>query len=186
MALVVIIVTIILQFQSKGCLGCLYYERMGLLQLKSYLNSLLSPKEESILKSWRHDDLKTDCCHWERVKCSDSIGGHIVHLSLNQIMPSTEDWVAPRPLNLSLLHSFPQLKSLDFSWNWFNHLFDPIHGTKPPLYLSIYVQFYLNIFTVSGYKSLQRLEKLRTLDFLGNHFNTSVLPFWVQQGRWGL
>ncbi|KAL1202003.1 Receptor-like protein 1 [Cardamine amara subsp. amara] len=155
MALVVIIVIVTLQFQTKGCVGCLENERVGLLELKSYLNSLLSPKEESILKSWIHGDLKSDCCHWERVNCSDSIGGHIVDLSLNQIMPGTEDWVAPRPLNLSLLHSFPQLKSLDFSWNWFNHLFDPIHG----------------------YKSLQRLEKLRTLDFLGNRFNISVLPF---------
>ncbi|CAL9214020.1 unnamed protein product [Arabidopsis halleri] len=148
MALLFITITMNFQLQTKGCVGCVETERMGLLQLKSYLNSLLIPKGEIFLKSWSHDDRSGDCCHWERVKCSDaSLGGNIVHLSLNLLQIQS--------LNLSLLHSFPQLETLDFSSNWCNHLFDPIHG----------------------YKSLERLEKLRTLDFSGNRFNNSALPF---------
>ncbi|KFK43035.1 hypothetical protein AALP_AA1G070300 [Arabis alpina] len=50
---------------------------------------------------------------------------------------------------------FPQLQSLDFSFNGLSHLFDPIHG----------------------YKGFQRLKKLRTLDLSGNNLNNSVLPF---------
>ncbi|KAL1202027.1 Receptor-like protein 1 [Cardamine amara subsp. amara] len=149
MTLVFITITMILQFQMKGCVGCLETERMGLLQLKSYLNSLLpSPDEESILKSWSHNDPSSDCCHWERVNCStDALGGQIIHLSLNQLKIQS--------LNLSLLHIFPQLETLNFSSNGCNQLFDPIHG----------------------YKSFQRLEKLRILDFSGNRLNDSVLPF---------
>uniref|UniRef100_A0A1J3J8E8 Uncharacterized protein n=1 Tax=Noccaea caerulescens TaxID=107243 RepID=A0A1J3J8E8_NOCCA len=48
MALVLIIVTMILQFQMKGCVGCVETERMGLLQLKSYLSLLRSPEDESV------------------------------------------------------------------------------------------------------------------------------------------
>ncbi|KFK23837.1 hypothetical protein AALP_AAs50029U000400 [Arabis alpina] len=157
MALVFIAISIILQFQINGCVGCLETERIGLLQLKSYLNSLIpSPHEGSVLETWSDDDPESHCCLWERVKCSDAIGGHVVDLSLNEVIPyDVLLGDATVSLNLSLLHSFPQLKTLDFSWNRFNHLFDPIHG----------------------YKSFQRLEKLRTLDFDGNNLNNGVLPF---------
>ncbi|CAA7013831.1 unnamed protein product [Microthlaspi erraticum] len=129
MALLLIIATMILQFQMKGCVGCVESERMGLLQLKSYLSSLPGFGEGSILNSWSDDDPKSDCCNWGGVKCSDAIGGHIVDLSLNYL---TYSWSFDQAwgLNLSLLHSFPQLKTFDFSDNWFTHLFDPIHALK--------------------------------------------------------
>ncbi|EFH68644.1 predicted protein [Arabidopsis lyrata subsp. lyrata] len=115
------------QLQTKGCVET---ERMGLLQLMSYLNSLLIPKGEIFLKSWSHDDRSSDCCHWERVKCSDaSLGANIVHLSLNLLQIQS--------LNLSLLHSFPQLDTLDLSSNWCDHLFDPIHGLVFPSSLQV-------------------------------------------------
>ncbi|KFK22696.1 hypothetical protein AALP_AAs73849U000100, partial [Arabis alpina] len=155
MALVFIAITMMLQLQIKGCVGCLETERIGLLQLKSYLNSLIpSPHEGSVLETWSDDDPESHCCLWERVKCSDAIGGHIVDLSLFGILPF-EDLDVPPSLNLSLLHSFPQLKTLDFSDNGISHLFDPIHG----------------------YKSFQRLENLRTLDLSYNYLNNSALPF---------
>ncbi|KFK23834.1 hypothetical protein AALP_AAs50029U000100 [Arabis alpina] len=98
----------------------------------------------------------SDCCLWERVKCSDAIGGHVVDLSLNEVIPyDVLLGDATVSLNLSLLHSFPQLKTLDFSWNGFNHFFDHING----------------------YKSFQRLENLRTLILSYNRLNNSVLPF---------
>ncbi|CAN8272651.1 unnamed protein product [Cochlearia groenlandica] len=141
----------------KGCVGCVESERVGLLQLKSYLNSLIpNSQEANILKSWTlGDDIKSDCCLWESVNCShEAIGGHVVRLELRSVMPYS-DKDPPRSLNLSLLHSLPQLEDFGFSWNWFTHLFDPIYG----------------------YTSLGRLEKLRTLDLSGNHFNNSVLHF---------
>ncbi|CAA7024366.1 unnamed protein product [Microthlaspi erraticum] len=153
MALVFITVMMILQFQMKGCVGCVETERMGLLQLKSYLNSFSSYKDENILKSWIDDDPTSDCCNWESIKCSDAIGGHIVDLSLSLLTSLSLDQTCG--LNLSLLHTFPQLKTLDLSLNDFSHLFDPIHG----------------------YKSFQRLQNLEFLDLSYNKFNYSLNNF---------
>ncbi|CAG7867449.1 unnamed protein product [Brassica rapa] len=155
MALVLfMIVTLMLQLQMKGCVGCLETERMGLLQLKSYLKNGFKVEEEGMMKSWSHDDPSSDCCHWERVNCSDATGGHVVHLSLDILTPANDEF-KNQSLNLSLLHSFPRLQSLDFSFSHFSDLFDPING----------------------HKSFQRLEKLRTLDFYGNNLNNTVFTF---------
>uniref|UniRef100_A0A0D3DYL5 Leucine-rich repeat-containing N-terminal plant-type domain-containing protein n=1 Tax=Brassica oleracea var. oleracea TaxID=109376 RepID=A0A0D3DYL5_BRAOL len=129
MALVLfMIVTLMLQLQMKGCVGCLETERTGLLQLKSYLKNGFEVEEESMMKSWSHDDPSSDCCHWERVKCSDATGGHVVHLSLKDLILASYA-LENQSLNLSLLHSFPRLQSLDLSFNKFSDLFDPINGT---------------------------------------------------------
>lgn len=132
-ALVFITITMMLQFQIKGCVSCVKTERIGLLQLKSYLKNLLDAEEEeeeeglSILKSWTHHN--GDCCLWERVKCSDAISGHVIDLSLDRLIPvAFESQI--RTLNLSLLHSFPQLQSLNLSWNWFTNLSDHVLGTS--------------------------------------------------------
>ena len=128
MALVLfMIVSLMLQLQMKGCVGCLETERMGLLQLKSYLKNDFEVEEESMMKSWSHEDPSSDCCQWERVKCSDATGGHVVHLSLDSLERNYE--LKDHSLNLSLFHSFPRLLSLDFSFSRFSDLFDPINGT---------------------------------------------------------
>ena len=126
MASVIITVAMILQFHMKGCVGCVETERMGLLQLKSYLNSIRSPEEETILDAWSDDDPKSDRCNWEKVKCSNATVGYIVELSLSQLLPRPWHLDRSLALNLSLLHSFPQLKTLDCSLNRFTHLFDPL------------------------------------------------------------
>ena len=93
MALVLfMIVTLMLQLQMKGCVGCLETERMGLLQLKSYLKNGFKVEEEGMMKSWSHDDPSSDCCHWERVNCSDATGGHVVHLSLDILTPANDEF----------------------------------------------------------------------------------------------
>jgi len=130
--LVFITITMIIQFQMKGCVSCVETERMGLLQLKSYLKNLVDAEEEeeeglSILKSWTHHE--GDCCRWERVKCSDAINGHVIGLSLDRLVPVAFE-SQTRSLNLSLLHSFPQLQSLNLSWNWFTNLSDHFLGTS--------------------------------------------------------
>ncbi|KAL1190955.1 Receptor-like protein 1 [Cardamine amara subsp. amara] len=171
---------IIMMMLMKGCAGCVETERMGLLQLKSHLKNLYNVTEESFLDSWSHNDSKSDCCLWERVKCSDTIGGHIVYLTLEYIMPrpfnlTLDDtgkdsyWDVPRPLNLSLFHSFPQLKTLDLSRNYFTDLFDPIHGVVFPSSLLV-----LNLrrnqlsLTHEGYSEICRLRHLRELDLSSN------------------
>ena len=133
MALVLfMIVTLMLQLQMKGCVGCLETERMGLLQLKSYLKNGFKVEEESMLKSWSHDDPISDCCHWKRVKCSDATtGGYVVHLSLDELIPASYE-LENQSLNLSLFHSFPRLQNLKLSFNKFSDLFDPINGTFLP------------------------------------------------------
>ncbi|CAH2038670.1 unnamed protein product [Thlaspi arvense] len=123
MALVFITITMMLQFHMKRCVGCLETERMGLLQLKTYLKNL-DEEGTSILNSWTRNG---DCCSWERVKCSGDIGGHVVDLSLGRLIPVAFE-SQTRSLNLSLLHSFPQLQSLNLSWNWFTGLSDHVHG----------------------------------------------------------
>ncbi|KAG2260640.1 hypothetical protein Bca52824_079934 [Brassica carinata] len=147
-------VSLMLQLQMEGCVGCLETERMGLLQLKSYLKNGFKVEEESMMRSWSHDDPSSDCCHWKRVKCKDAAGGHVVHLSLDGLIPANPE-LENQSLNLSFLHSFPQLQSLDFSDNKFSDLFDPING----------------------HKSFQKLQKLRTLDFYNNRLNNSVFTF---------
>lgn len=127
-ALVLITITMILQFQMKGCECCVETERMGLLQLKLYLQNLTDAEEgeeNSILESWTRNG--GDCCRWERVKCSDAFSGHVVDLSLGRLIPVAFE-TQTRSLNLSLLHSFPQLQSLNLSWNWFTGLSDHVHG----------------------------------------------------------
>ncbi|RID48889.1 hypothetical protein BRARA_I05364 [Brassica rapa] len=128
--------TMMLQFQMKGTVGCLETERIG--------------EEESILKSWTRNG---DCCIWERVKCSDAIAGHVVDLSLGRLIPVAFE-SETRSLNLSLLHSFTQLQSLNLSWNWFTGLSDHVQSM-----------------------SFGRLEKLITIDFSHNMFDNSIVPF---------
>ncbi|CAA7026321.1 unnamed protein product [Microthlaspi erraticum] len=140
----------------KGCECCVETERTGLLQLKWYLKNLVDTEDQgegnSILESWTRNG--GDCCRWDRVKCGDAFGGHVVDLSLGRLIPVAFE-SQTRSLNLSLLHSFPQLQSLNLSWNWFTGLSDHIHG----------------------YQSFGRMEKLTTIDFSHNLFDNSIVPF---------
>ncbi|XP_013599804.1 PREDICTED: probable LRR receptor-like serine/threonine-protein kinase At4g36180 isoform X2 [Brassica oleracea var. oleracea] len=173
MALVLfMIVTLMLQLQMKGCVGCLETERTGLLQLKSYLKNGFEVEEESMMKSWSHDDPSSDCCHWERVKCSDATGGHVVHLSLKDLILASYA-LENQSLNLSLLHSFPRLQSLDLSFNKFSDLFDPINGAVLPSSLHV-LDLAENQLSSSPKANLSRL---RTLDLSGNQMNGDLSSF---------
>ncbi|XP_013599803.1 PREDICTED: leucine-rich repeat receptor-like protein kinase PXL2 isoform X1 [Brassica oleracea var. oleracea] len=198
MALVLfMIVTLMLQLQMKGCVGCLETERTGLLQLKSYLKNGFEVEEESMMKSWSHDDPSSDCCHWERVKCSDATGGHVVHLSLKDLILASYA-LENQSLNLSLLHSFPRLQSLDLSFNKFSDLFDPINGAVLPSSLHVLdlaenqlssspkeictlmnlreLNLRSNALTNLPY-CLANLSRLRTLDLSGNQMNGDLSSF---------
>jgi len=59
--------------------GCLENERIGLLQIKSYILSLGREEwNELELDSWV--EKSSDCCVWNRVKCSNiSTQQHVTH-----------------------------------------------------------------------------------------------------------
>ena len=96
--------------------GCIEDERIGLLQLKAFMKSNINYKNH-LLPSWVNGT-KSECCGWEGVKCSKTTD-HLIELSLHSnssednFYGNEETWF----LNVSLLHPFKELRSLDFSFN---------------------------------------------------------------------
>ena len=67
--------------QMCGCKGCLEKERIGLLEFKSFIKSVIDYETETILVSWV-DDKMSICCGWEQVKCNITTKW-VMELSLN-------------------------------------------------------------------------------------------------------
>ncbi|KAG7651654.1 Leucine-rich repeat [Arabidopsis thaliana x Arabidopsis arenosa] len=107
---------------------------------------------DSVLPTWTNDT-KSNCCRWEGLKCNQT-SGRIIELSIGKT-----DFKESSLLNLSLLHPFEEVRSLNLSgegYNQFNGLFDD----------------------VEGYESLRRLRNLEILDLSSNSFNnSSIFPF---------
>ena len=99
--------------QMQACNGCLEKERIGLLEIKAYFVAL-GGSAESELRSWV-EDRASNCCTWERVKCSNISSGHVIDLSLSSLTHELG------MLNVSLLRPFEELLSLDLSWNNFEN-----------------------------------------------------------------
>ncbi|CAH8359173.1 unnamed protein product [Eruca vesicaria subsp. sativa] len=133
--------------QLHGYKSCVEKERKALLELKQYL---ISREEEFdyVLPTWTYDT-ESDCCIWERVKCNRT-SKRVTEISFGELYLKENSL-----LNLSLLHPFEDVRSLNLSWNGFNGLFDD----------------------VEGYKSLGRLRNLEILDLTFNRFNNSIFPF---------
>lgn len=100
-----------LLMQNQGCNGCLEKERIGLLEIKAYIVSQVGDPY-SALASWV-DDRASNCCAWNRVKCSNLSTGHVTDLSLNGFTLS--DWNAKLMFNVSMFRPFEELHSLDLS-----------------------------------------------------------------------
>ncbi|KAG7605463.1 Leucine-rich repeat [Arabidopsis thaliana x Arabidopsis arenosa] len=103
---------------------------------------------DSVLPTWTNDT-KSDCCQWENIKCNRT-SRRLTGLSLY-----TSYYLEISLLNLSLLHPFEEVRSLDLSNSRLNGLVDD----------------------VEGYKSLRRLRNLQILNFSSNEFNNSIFPF---------
>ncbi|KAG7567722.1 Leucine-rich repeat [Arabidopsis thaliana x Arabidopsis arenosa] len=138
--------------QLHGCKGCIMKEREALLELKKYL---MSRSRESgldyVLPTWTNDT-KSDCCQWDGIKCNRT-SGRVIGLSVGDMY-----FKESSPLNLSLLHPFEEVRSLNLStegYNEFNGFFDD----------------------VEGYRSLSRLRNLQIMDLSTNYFNNSIFPF---------
>ncbi|KAJ4909335.1 receptor like protein 15 [Raphanus sativus] len=139
----------LLMGQLHGYESCIEKERNALLELKKYLISQsIEGGANSVLPTWSNDT-KSECCLWEGLKCSGTsglvteiaFGG--LHLKKNTI------------LNLSLLHPFKDVRSLNLSGEAFSGLSDD----------------------VEGYNSLRKLTNLEILDLTSNKFNNSIFPF---------
>jgi len=98
--------------QNQGCKGCLEKERIGLLKIKYYiLSNKGDPYNKTELASWVNDR-DSNCCVWNRVKCSS---GHITELSIQELLSETPD---PKMLNVSLFCPFEELHLLNLSYNY--------------------------------------------------------------------
>ncbi|CAG7869306.1 unnamed protein product [Brassica rapa] len=134
--------------------SCIEKERKGLLELKTSLllsgSSFIASFDETF-NTWTNDTV-SDCCRWERVKCSPTTK-RVTGLALSKL-----NFLNQSLLNLSLLYPFEELQSLNLSARWsngFSALFDDLEG----------------------YKSLRRLRKLEVLVLSINTFNNSILPY---------
>ncbi|KAG2254185.1 hypothetical protein Bca52824_084321 [Brassica carinata] len=143
--------------QLHGYKSCVEEERNALLEVKKYIISITREEVSdyiNVLPTWTYDT-KSDCCRWEGVKCNRTsrrvtgIAFGTLYLKENSL------------LNLSLLHPFQDVRSLNLSKNedydttLFSGMFDD----------------------VLGYKSLGRLRSLEILDLSLNAFNNSIFPF---------
>nr|VDD23038.1 unnamed protein product [Brassica oleracea] len=137
----------ILLGQIHGCESCIQKERLALFELKKYMISIATEEESnSVLPTWTNDT-KSDCCRWEEVKCNRS-SRRVTEIAFGYMNLKESSL-----LNLSLLHPFEEVRSLEIAG--FSGLFDD----------------------VEGYKSLRRLRNLEILDFTSNNFNNSIFPF---------
>ncbi|CAN7066228.1 unnamed protein product [Brassica oleracea var. botrytis] len=177
MALVLfMIVTLMLQLQMKGCVGCLKTERMGLLQLKSYLKNGFKVEEEGMMKSWSHDDPSkiNIICLLSVLSIAGAVlpsSLHVLDLAENQLSSSPKEICALmnlRELNLRsnaltnlpyCLANLSRLRTLDLSGNQMNgDLSSFVSGLPSALeYLSLFDNDFNGSFCFSSLANHTRL-----------------------------
>ena len=104
---------LLLFVQIHEHIACIEVERMGLLELKSFMKSKTN-RTEPLLPTWVNDT-KSECCSWEQVRCNTTTG-HVIKLmlsSINQEQNYEDTWY----MNVSLFQPFKELKNLDLSNN---------------------------------------------------------------------
>ncbi|KAL0878014.1 hypothetical protein Bca101_027720 [Brassica carinata] len=159
---------IVEEMQLLGYKSCVENERKALLELKKYIFSITKEeKSGSVFPTWT-DDTKSDFCLWEGVVCNQT------SRRVTKIAFGTLDLKENSLLNLSLLHPFEDVRSLNLSKSRFSFL-DPEedrgwHELKDNQFAGLFD-------VVEGYRSLGRLRNLEILDFTSNKFNNSIFPF---------
>ena len=117
----------LLMGQLHGYKSCIEKERNALLEFKKYLISQsIEEESNSVLPTWTNDT-KSDCCLWEGLKCS-RISGRVTEIAFGGLKLKDNSL-----LNISLLHPFEDVRSLNLSGeaplNKFNGMFDDVEGT---------------------------------------------------------
>ncbi|XP_020866562.1 receptor-like protein 12 isoform X3 [Arabidopsis lyrata subsp. lyrata] len=139
---------ILLLGQLHECKSCIEKERIALLDLKKYWMSMTQESElDYVFPTW-NNDTKSDCCIWEGIVCNRT-SGRLIKLYIGSL-----DLKENCLLNISLLHPFEEVRSLELSAG-------------------------LNGFVdnIEGYKSLRKLRNLEIMDLSYNRFNNNILPF---------
>ncbi|CAH8303889.1 unnamed protein product [Eruca vesicaria subsp. sativa] len=104
----------LLMGQLHGYESCIEKDRNALLELKKYLISQsIQEESNSVLPTWSNDT-KSDCCLWEGLKCS-GISGRVTEIAFGGLKLKENIL-----LNLSLLHPFEDVQSLNLSSNQYN------------------------------------------------------------------
>ncbi|XP_007023307.2 PREDICTED: probable LRR receptor-like serine/threonine-protein kinase At4g36180 isoform X3 [Theobroma cacao] len=148
---------VLLLLQTHGFRGCLETERIGLLKLKAFIESV-SEGPDTTLITWVDGHERSNCRSWDRVKCNATTG-RLMELSLSHArtrIPGTLFRICN--LNISLFHPFEELVSLDLSDNGFGGWIDQ----------------------TEGYTSFSSLKKLEKLDLTNNCFNTNIFSSFSQ------
>jgi len=102
--------------QLHGYKSCVEKERIALLELKKYIISITEEGESnSVLPTWNYNT-KSDCCHWEGLKCN------LKSKRVTDIAFGTLNLKESSLLNLSLLHPFQEIRSLNLSKSRFINL----------------------------------------------------------------
>ncbi|GAY62756.1 hypothetical protein CUMW_220310 [Citrus unshiu] len=150
---------IVLMNEMHGYRACLETERTALLEIKSFFISISDIRyDDQILPSWVSEDdgMPSDCCdNWEGVKCNATTR-RVMQLSLHhtQRLNYFERTSASLPINMSLLHPFEELQSLDLSDNWFTGICEK-----------------------RAYDGFGSLKELKILNLGFNFFDDSILPY---------
>jgi hypothetical protein len=136
-------VIIIMLMQNEGsCKGRLESERIGLLEIKHYIVSKKGGDHFKELSSWVYDR-DSNCCTWNRVKCSNASYGHITELSLDYLLYDSSDPM--RMMNISLFSPFEELCFLDLSFNKFKGWTDNEGTTFVFIYRLNFLSLYIFI-----------------------------------------
>ncbi|KAL0865803.1 hypothetical protein Bca101_044921 [Brassica carinata] len=129
--------------------------RKALLELKKYIVSITKEEEtDYILPTWTYDAM-SDCCCWKGVKCNHT-SKRVTTIAFGTLFLKENSL-----LNLSLLHPFEDVRSLNLS----------AYNRR---YKSQFDGFFDD---VEGYKSLRRLKNLENLDLSFNGFDSSIFPY---------
>uniref|UniRef100_M4CV90 Leucine-rich repeat-containing N-terminal plant-type domain-containing protein n=1 Tax=Brassica campestris TaxID=3711 RepID=M4CV90_BRACM len=167
-----LICVIVLLGRLHGYKSCVENERKALLELRKYIFSItkeeeFEPKEYYVLPSWTYDT-KSDCCQWEGVICNQT-SKRITEIAFGGLKLKENSL-----LNLSLLHPFEEVRSLNLSKSKFSFLYQ---FDEKGFDEETYNQFSGFFDDVEGYKSLGRLRNLKILDLSSNTFNNNLFPF---------
>ncbi|CAA7036859.1 unnamed protein product [Microthlaspi erraticum] len=161
---------ILLLGQLHGYTSCIVKEREALLELKKYMIARSEEYDlDDVLPTWTNDT-KSDCCRWDGIECNRT-SGRVIGLSVGRIYYKQQ--LTDRFLNLSLVHPFEEVRSLNLSpgndYNPFSFqgFFDDVEEQENSTFFE---------FRNRSNGSIRgSLKKLRVLDLSSNHF-TGNLP----------
>ncbi|CAN8270814.1 unnamed protein product [Cochlearia groenlandica] len=168
-----LILVILLLGKLHGNISCVEKERKALLELKKYIISITKEEvdfglmEYYVLPTWTNDT-KSDCCRWEGVACNQT------SRRVSEIAFGTLSLKENSLLNISLMHPFEDVRSLNLSKSRFGILY-PFE--EKGFYEESQNQFSGFFDDVEGYESLGRLRSLEILDLSSNKFNNTIFPF---------